>query len=234
METGFSIAIRALVRESVTLILFFLMLNFWWGDEQWFKDKVKELSGFLAISVMFFLSSIITRFFSRPIVVTLSQQNARYSLPSTTFSVGVSGITQEHERTTELSVEVTRNKSIWGKFVAFCIRRSTLTLLVESVTPGIILVAEDEMLRSDIASVHRGFHLKIGDYLMNVLKHSSAGLSHAKKCSYVLEVDRNHHVTSEIFQIVPRLVYNNRQAPWWLFLFVKFSVIAHTVHFTRD
>jgi hypothetical protein len=231
MERGF--VFKNLIQQLITLLLLYFLMGIWWGDEQWFKDKIKELSFFLSVAMMFFLASLGTSLISRPVIIQISQENKCFNQPMTTFSITGRKRTQEHEREIDLSINVVKNQSIWGAFVCYLLRKLNISIVVEPVTPGIILEADDEAIRQDLSSTTEGFRIHIDNYIEAIIKRSNNASNHKKTCGFVIQESRVHIVSDEVIQITPILMRGSKIAPFWLNALVRFENPSHKVIFKR-
>lgn len=228
MERG--AAIRDLLKQAATLVIFFLLMRVWWGDEQWFQDKVKELSFLIGMTAAFIIASLGVRLISRPVTIQVTQSNKQFNKDETNFSITGRKKTQEHERTVDLQLFVVKANSVWGKLVCSILKKHNIAILVEPVTKGIILEAENESLRYDVAATQSGFKIELNDYIESILTNSSPG-QHNKGCAFVIQEDRNHRVSDEVIQITPMFTAKDKNAPLWITLLVKFNNVSHNVNF---
>jgi hypothetical protein len=228
-----TVVLRELGKQAIQIAVLYFVMDYYWGTEQWFKDKIKELLFFLGMGIVFFITSMLFHLVTRPVTITISQENSRFSLQQTNLSIQKRSKTQEHERTVNLSLKVTRKFSFWGFLVAKILKRKDITILVEPVTQGIVLQVRKEALRQDIIATSSGFHIKVGEYLERILSRSSSG-EYSKGCEYVILEDNLHPVTSETFQIVPILLSRGQPAPTWIGLILNFKTDQHTVLFKRE
>ena|GEM_PF-5037520 len=228
MERG--LVFRELIKQLISLGLFYCLMSIWWGDEQWFKDKVKELSFFISMGFIFLIVSLLTYAISRPILLQIEQTNKHFGRSETTFSISGTQKTQEHERVVDLTINVVKNVSIWTWLTRKIIEKMDIYILIEPVTPGLVLEAENEAMRTDIVSTPTGFKIKVGEYIARILRRSNSG-EHSKGCEYVIQEDRGNVVSSETFQINPVLMSRNKEAPSWVTLFIRFNSPSHIVHF---
>jgi hypothetical protein len=221
---------RNLIQQLITLLLFFFLMGFWWGDEKWFQDKVKELSFFLSVGVMFFLASFGTSLISRPAYIQITQENKHFSRNETTFSITGRKKTQEHERVVDLKVNVARNKSVWGWLASYILKKMDVSILVAPVTNGIILEADNEFVRKDVTATEKGFFINVGEYIESILIKSSEGV-HIKGCEYLIIEDLHNPVSNEILHITPTLFSKGKEAPSWLNTLIRFENPSHIVNF---
>jgi hypothetical protein len=228
MERG--LIFRELIKQLLSLGLFYFLMRVWWGDEQWFIDKVKELSFFISVGFLFLIVSLLTHILSRPIIIDIAQTNKHFERPETTFSISGIHKTQEHERVVDLKINVLKNKSIWTWLTAKVIERMDIHILIEPVTSGLVLDAENESIRTDLVATEKGFKIKAGEYISRILKRSNSG-EHSKGCEYVIQEDRDNVVSNELFHINPILLAGNREAPLWLTFFIRLNNYSHIVHF---
>lgn len=228
-----TVVLRELGKQAIQVAVLYFVMDYYWGTEQWFKDKVKELIFFLGMGVAFFITSMLFHLIARPVTISISQENSRFSLQQTNLSIQKRSKTQEHERTVNLSLNVTRNFSLWGALVTKILKQRNITILVEPVTQGIVLQARKEAQRQDIISTPSGFEIKAGEYLEKILSRSNSG-EYSKGCEYVILEDNRHPVTSETFQIVPILLSGGQPAPAWIGLILNFNTDQHTVLFVRE
>lgn len=228
MERGF--VIRDLIKQLITISLLYFLMGIWWGDEQWFKDKVKELSFFLSVGFMFFTVSLGTSLISRPVTIQISQLNKHYNNEETRFSIVGKRKTQEHERVVDLQITIIKSKSIWGLLVGYILKKMEVSILVEPVTSGIVLEADNESIRQDISETTVGFKINIGPYLENVINRSNIG-SQSKGCEYLISENRSDIVSNETFQITPIFLTKDKIAPLWLTSLVRFENPSHIVFF---
>lgn len=231
MEKG--ILIRALLKELVTLAVFYFIMKLWWGNETWFIDKSKELLFFAAMGVVYFIASFFMALISRPIKIHVSQKNAHFDENKTNFSIRNGRKTQEHERTVSATILINRKKSIWGWLALKIVNRYELLILFEPVTPCVILQADRGAARSDVDETTVGFKLKFSNYISSIVANSSIG-SFSKSCDYTFVEDNRNIGVREVTQVLPRLVKNDgRDLPRFLTLFLAFdnSDASHTVNF---
>jgi hypothetical protein len=228
VERGF--VLRVLFQQLITLLLFYFLMSIWWGEEQWFQDKVKELSFFLGVGGLFFLASLGTSLITRPVTIQIQQENKHFNRNETTFSITGNVKTQEHERIVDLKINIIKSKSIWGWLVCYILKKLDVTVQVEPVTPGIILEADNEYLRTDVTGTEKGFLINIGDYLERILRRSNPS-DHMKGCEYVISEDRGNVVSNEKLHITPILLAKDKIAPYIVTILVRFDNPSHTVHF---
>ncbi len=221
---------RLLLKDIVSLVLFYFIAKFFFGEEKWFTDKTHELITFLLIGLVFYIFSLGVYLIKRPLTIRLHQSNSQYDKTETNFSIRGSSRTQEHERLVEMVVNIERSISFWGKLVAIILKRSRLSILVEPVTSGIVIEADNEAVRNDITSTTKGFIIEINENVSNIIDSPSEG-NHGKTCEYIISEDRDHIVSNETIHIVPMLYRNGERAPTWCEFLVRFETQPHVVNF---
>ncbi|MFU1795427.1 hypothetical protein ACM1RC_16295 [Paenibacillus azoreducens] len=231
MERGS--VIRSLVKEAVTLVLFYFVMRIWWNNESWFTDKVKELSFFLCVGVLFFIASIFKSLISRPVTVNVIQENKHFRENKTNFSIKGRKKTQEHERTVKFNIIINRSSSVWGWLALKILNKYNLILLVEPSSPGVLVEADKAPLRNDISETTTGFSLDLSSYLSNIVSNFNSGVV-SKGCSYIIQEDMNNVVTDETLAITPKLMQSNGMSvPRFVTFLIKFdsSNSNHMVNF---
>jgi hypothetical protein len=223
-------ALNLLIKDGITVILFYFLARTWWSDEGWFTDKSHELLTFLLIGVIFYLISLGFSIITRPICIEITQQNKHYAHPITNFSIIGTRKTQEHERIVELTINVTKQNSVWHWIIGRILKKYNLSIMIESVTPGIILEADNEAVRNDITGHPLGFEILAHGYIGQIVQRSNLG-THTKSCEYLIHENPINFVSQETIHIVPILLANGNPAPNWLKLFIVFSTPEHVVNF---
>lgn len=222
---------KDIVVQSIQLVIFYFLMRKFWGTEQWYVDKVKELFFFLSITGLFFLVSLFTRVITSPIRININQENDEFKLPFTTFSIRDRRCTQEYERTIKLQICVERKYSFWGWITEILLKKSDVKLIIVPSAEGIGVQALDEMVLNGVSSYENGFEIQIGKYIERNLRLGQAGDFH-KIIKYMVIEDRNTIVHGEMFQISPTLKFDK----WYykfLSIFIRCKFEYHTVHFTR-
>lgn len=223
--------IKDLITQLIQLVIFCLLMNRFWGTEQWYIDKVKEMSFFLLVTVIFFLTSLFTRIITTPIRIEISQENKEFELPFTTFSIKGRTKTQEYQRTIKMKICVERKYSFWGIITTWLLKKSNMKLVVVPSALGINVQAKDEVVLNGVSSFQNGFKFNIGEYLENNLKFGQSG-QYSKTINYIITEDRSTVVQGEKFQISPNLKVNK----WYykiIYIFIRYKIEFHTVHFNR-
>ncbi|MBO9608015.1 MAG: hypothetical protein J7639_18795 [Paenibacillaceae bacterium] len=232
MERGF--VLRELLKQAITLAIFYFVMKHVWGTEQWFNDKVKELFFFLSIGLIYFIASLAALIVSRPVVITITQINKRFNQTSTTFSIKGRTRTQDHERTVSVQITVLRKQSIWGLVCSKILSRYQPTILIEPATPGIIVQKDTAGTRVDLAETPTGLIVNLSNYLSSIINNSPSGTFN-KVIDYKISDQPSNPVTDETIYIVPQLMCRGQKAPYWLTSLIRFdnSHCEHVVHFKR-
>ncbi|RED34659.1 hypothetical protein [Paenibacillus sp. VMFN-D1] len=228
--------IRTLIKDAITLVLFYFLMRIWWGNESWFTDKVKELGFFLCVGFFFFIMSIFKSLITRPVAVIVTQENKHFRENKTNFSIKGKRKTQEHEREVEFNVIISRNSSVWGWLALKIVNKFNLILLIEPSSPGVLVEADKAPLRNDISETTTGFTLNLSSYLSSIISNVNSGVF-SKGCLYIIHEDRVNMVTNETLAITPRLIQSNmKNIPWFITCLIKFdnSKSIHMVNFKWD
>ena len=231
-EVERGLVLRELIKQAISIVLLYFLIKYWWSGQQWAQDKIKELLFFLGVGVLFFVISLFTSIFARPITVSIHQSNKSYGTKETNYSISGNRKTQQHERIVDLNLKVMRKYSIWGRLVAKLLKNKNIVVLVEPVTQGIVLQAKKEDQRTDLQTTPTGFQIKLGEYLERILSRSEQG-EYSKGCEYLVVEDTLHPVTNETFQVVPILTVGGKPAPSWVNLILKFSADNHCIRFIK-
>lgn len=231
MERG--IILRGIFKEIITLLIFYFGMRLWWGEEDWFNDKTKEMIFFVSVGLIYFIASFFTSLISRPIKINVNQTNSHYNDSKTNLSIKGARRTQQHERSVELTLTVNRKNSVWSFLSLKLLSRYDLKVLIEPISPGIILDPERGPIRNDIIETRSGFKINLSDYISSILMNSHNGLF-IKKCKYVITEDSLNVVTNETLNVVPRLVKSNGSSvPRLITFLLSFNNLesGHVVNF---
>ncbi|WP_042348226.1 hypothetical protein [Bacillus massiliigorillae] len=220
-----------LVKDTIVIVLFYFITKAIWKDSNWFEDKAEELITFLLIGIILFIVSIALTIFTRPIDIVIEQYNQHFEQPNTNFSINGSKKTQDHERIVELKIGLLKRNSIWMWICCKILKRLKLSILVEPVTPGILLEATNESLRQDIESTPSGFEILLHNYVTQILERANIDIENSKGCDYFITEDITNIVSTETIQIITTLMLNGKVAPFWLNFFIKSNTSEHIVNF---
>lgn len=233
MEKGF--LFREVIKHLLTLVFFYFGMKYFWGTEQWFNDKVKEMLFYLSIGIIYFIASLATVIFSRPVTITIEQSNKCFGKSTTTFSIHGRKRTQEHERTVEAKLFIQRHKSIWGVLCSKLLIWYKPTVVFEPATAGLVIQAARAGARLDLTDTQYGLELDLATYLNSIIENVPQGKL-SKAIDYKISDDPINPLTDETIYIVPKLLCRGKNAPHWLTTMIRFNntKCGHTVYFKRE
>lgn len=210
-------------------------MKHFWGTEQWFGDKVKEMLFYLSIGLFYFIASLVTVIFSRPLAITVEQTNKCFGQPTTTFSIRGRKSTQDHERTVVAKLTIQRHKSIWGLLCSKLLMWFKPTIVFEPATAGIIVQAARAGTRLDLTDTQYGLEVDLATYLNSIIENVPQG-ELSKAIDYKISEDPFNPLTDETIYIVPQLLCRGRKAPHWLTTMIRFNntKCGHIVYFKRE
>lgn len=186
----------------------------------WYSNKLRDS---IVVGGVLFLSSFfhfITRYYGRPILLSVTQLNASTVNGFTLYQYGE---TQQRNRTINLILSIKRKDTLnW--LLSWYLRKYNVYILVKCNYPNIELQAVDEALKpQEIIPLEdgTGFYIDITYYLKSIAIHSQCAQPKMTIPYFIKETRTSmsvRHITGdEITYVNPVLKVNNfLDAPWLL------------------
>lgn len=218
--------------DIINFIIFYFVARKFWGSEAWYSDTMKQMLFFLGTSLLLIIVRIIFIAFTMPVRVKIEQSNKIYQGVETNYLIKGRKKTLEEERTVELTISVEKHSSFWGIFVVYLLKKIDYSIVVEGATLGILVQAKDEQRIPWISSTTKGFEIKIGEYIEDLIRNTPQ-VNVYRVIEYKVVEDENNFAPTERFVIYPKikekgLVYK------CVTLLTRLNVQEHTINFCRE
>lgn len=229
------IVFKEILIQSIQFVLFYFVAKFFWGSEQWYQDKVKEMEFFLAASVVFILIRIILNSVGSPIIMELKQMNKQFESSQTNFFLHGRNKTTEYERTVRARIQLKRKYSIWGWLVLRLLKNIEYKMNIEPDSNGLKLQLVNDINlhypNSIVSSTANGIEIDVGKYIRSTLINTDQ-CQVFKEIEYIVIEDRNNFATSGSFVIYPKVKVKGIKSKA-LEIFIVSKIEQHIVNFVR-
>lgn len=227
--------LKDIIIQVIQFSLFYFIARNFWGTEQWYQDKVKEMSIFLGMAIMFIIIGGVLNSFGSPINMQIKQVNKRFGGNQTNFSIRGSNKTIEFERIIKVKVQLSRKYSMWGKVIAWTLKNINYKVAIEPDTSGLKLQLVDDINlhhnNSIISSTMTGIEIDVGSYIRSTLNATNQ-CEVFKEIEYTIIEDRSNYSTSGMFVICPKIRSTGILSKI-LGVFIRGNIEQHIVNFVR-
>ncbi len=224
--------VKYISTQIIQFIIFYYGTRIFLAEEAWRNDKLKEMSFFLIIGVIYTTIGVCFYSFAAPIKAKVFQKNKQYKGEDTNFSVKGRTKTPEHERTIEFKIEIVRQYSIWGYWVLKLLKNIDFFIEVEPLSDNInIQVIDGNNIRS-ITQTPKGFAFNVGEYIQELLQNTDS-CSVSKSIYYKIVESSTIYSVDE--QIVVKAQLSHRGFITNIVkIFTKVELEEHHVKFIRS
>lgn len=233
MEKG--AILKELIIQMIQFILFYFIARIFWGTEDWYNDKVKEMIFFIGASVVTIIIGLLLSSFGSPIKIKIEQKNKEFKGKHTNFFLKNSKKSLQNERTVRVIIQMERRYSIWGSIVLKLLKNISYKIELKTETRGLNLQLVNDINLSHpnsiVSSTMNGIEIDVGKYINSLLINTSQCLV-SREVEYLIVEDRNNFSTTGTFAVFPKVTSTGIKSKL-LCIFIRCKIEQHIVNFVR-
>lgn len=202
----------------------------------WYGPRLRDSIVLGVVVILATLAHLASRYYSRPISLSVTQKNASNGGGSVTHYYYKD--TCQQNRTIQLTISIARRNS-WNWLLRWYLKKYKVYIIIKSNSPSIELQAQDEALKFDEiipTEDGTGFYIDITEHLQHIAKHDCAAGASKVHPYYIKETrtsaSRKYANGNEVTHVNPVLLVNDyTNAPWLLRFLLKWEPDQHQIEY---
>lgn len=198
-------------------------------NEPWFQNKVRDTI-VLLISYTVFMIIPFFQWLLNPVTIKVKQENKLGKAAGNTQILLENNAmkTPESQRTINLSIEITRRRSIWWHILMRNLKKKEVKILIEPVPSDVYLQAKDILTVREIEASTHGFFIEVNQVLED-LNLRTGSLTLSKSFPYFVVDHPDNSFPHNVSTSIQPLIIVNGKKNYLLSFLIKFISEEHQV-----
>lgn len=227
------VMLKEILVQIFQLSIFYFVARYFWGNEQWYQDKTKEMVFFLLVSILIIIIGLLFNSFGSPIILHIKQLNKKFEGTQTNFSIKGSRKTIQDERIVKVRIQLNRKYSVWGNFVVFLLKNIDYRITIKPDRFGVKLQLVNDLNFNNtiISSTVEGIEFDVAEYIESTLNVNSQ-CEVFQDFEYIVIEDTSNFSAGGMFVVAPKLTCRGIKSRI-LQVFIVSKVEQHIINFVR-